>query len=308
MGKISVISLLGMILIIVLYVPSWIFFLLYGFFNIKTYFVSQFLNVLTNFFYLFLALFAIDIFILKGSGEKKLIEYKNIDTNDISVAMPAYNEEKAITKVVKDFSSQKGVKEIIVVDNGSADRTGELARLAGAKVIRLPVNKNYGYGCYEALKHAKGKVVVLTESDASYNAADIKKFLPYLENVDIVLGTRTTEEFINPGAKMDWFLKWGNIFIAKLIQLRFNNRHRLTDVGYGFRAYRYEALQVLLGKVKIFDDRFSPHTLLLALKNNFKIIEVPVSYNERVGKSKITPHKWPSFKLGLKMIWLVIRS
>jgi len=107
----------------------------------------------------------------------------------VSVVIPAYNEEKAIAKVVNSFNLPL-VDEIVVVDNNCTDRTAKFARAAGAVVVQEH-KQGYGYSCRKALESAKGDIIILTESDNTFDAKDMPKLLAYIDDADMVLGTRT---------------------------------------------------------------------------------------------------------------------
>jgi glycosyltransferase involved in cell wall biosynthesis len=223
----------------------------------------------------------------------------------ISVVMPAYNEEEVIEKVVKEFKSIPEVAEIVVVDNNSTDRTAELAKKAGARVVKES-RQGYGFACQTALREAKYDIIFLTESDGTFEAKDVYKFLSYVDDADLVLGTRTTRELIEHNAKMGWFLLWGNLLLAKLIQLRFWVRTRLTDVGCTLRAIRKDALKKIINKFEVGSSEFSPEMIIISLKSNMRVVEIPVNYKVRIGESKITSNFWKSLKVGLKMIKLIL--
>jgi len=223
----------------------------------------------------------------------------------VSVVIPAFNEEEAISEVVRDFRATGLVDEVVVVDNNSTDRTADLAKAAGAKVVK-EVRQGYGWALRRGMAETHGDVVVLAEADNTFAPKDITKFLAYIDDVDMVLGTRLTHELLEKGAKMNWFLRWGNLFIAKLIQLRFWGRTRLTDVGCTFRAIRRPAMQRILPKFRVGGNHFSPEMIVVALKNGLRTVEIPVHYRIRVGQSKITSNKWKAFRLGLRMIRTVL--
>lgn len=225
----------------------------------------------------------------------------------ISVGITAYNEAKGIRTVIKDFKSLGIIDEIVVVDNNSTDGTGDIARKEKVRVV-VEKNQGYGYACMRALREFKGDIIILTEGDGSYEARDAYKLLAYIDDADMVVGTRTTRELLGRGAKMNFMLFWGNIFLAKLIQLRFWRRVRLTDVGHGYRAVCKKSLKGILGSLHAGGSDFSPHMMLVALKAGFRVVEIPVNYNERLGESKITSNNWKSFKLGIRMLRLILFS
>lgn len=221
----------------------------------------------------------------------------------VSVVIPAYNEERAIGKTVKDFSKPY-VDEIIVVDNNSTDRTAKLAKKAGAKVI-LEKKQGYGFAIQRGLREASGDVIIITEADQTFRGNDMKKLLVFIEDADMVVGTRTCMELVSKDANMGLYLRFGNIFIAKALEL-FYGDVRLTDVGCTFRAIKRESLKKIVNKFRVGGSHFSPEMVLEALKSGLKVVEVPVNYGKRVGKGKITSAgKWKAFKVGLRMLWLI---
>ena len=221
----------------------------------------------------------------------------------VSVVIPAYDEEESIARVVKEFSKPY-VDEVIVVDNNSTDRTAELAKRAGARVVK-ETKQGYGYAIQRGLREARGDVIIVTEADCTFVGKDMEKLLAYIGDADMVIGTRTCMQLVDEGANMGIFLRWGNVFIAKVLQFLYGNV-RLTDVGCTFRAIRKEALRKIIDKFKVGGSHFSPEMILEALKANLKVVEIPVNYRKRIGKGKITSaSKFKAFKVGLKMLWLI---
>lgn len=120
--------------------------------------------------------------------------------------------------------------------------------------------------------------------------------------------TRTSMQLVSKDANIGKFLQWGNLFIAKLLQLFYGNV-RLIDVGCTMRAIRKEVLKKIIKKFKVGGSHFSPEMIIEALKANSKVVEIPLNYRKRVGKGKITSAgKWKAFKVGLKMICLILRK
>lgn len=219
--------------------------------------------------------------------------------------MPAYNEEGHISNAIFEFKSVQEVDEIIVVNNNSSDNTKKRALEAGAIVIDEK-RQGYGYACQRALKEATGHYILLVEPDGTFSAHDLKKFLAYGDDFDFVIGTRTSREMIYEGANMGRFLKWGNWGLAKLIEVLFNGPS-LTDVGCTYRLIKRDALERIQDKFSVGGSHFSPEMITLAIKSRIPMIEIPVSYKERKGVSKITGKKWPAFKLGLVMLKTILR-
>ena len=222
----------------------------------------------------------------------------------VSVIIPAFNEEKSISKVVKDFSKPY-VDEIIVIDNDSKDKTAFFAKRTGAKVIK-EMDRGYGFAICRGLKEASGDIIIVTEADQTFLGKDMEKLLSYIDDADIVLGTRSCLELVSKDANMGLYLRFGNIFIAKLIELFYGNV-RLTDVGCTFRAIKKSSLKKIINKFKVGSSHFSPEMIIEALKSRLKVVEIPVNYRKRVGTGKITSAgKWKAFNVGLNMILLII--
>ena len=124
------------------------------------------------------------------------LQSDSISNPKICVTIPSYNEEQAIGKVVTDYKNQKFVESIIVIDNNSSDKTVEIAKQSGAMVVTKNENKGFSHsyvlGLQESLK-TDANIIVITEGDGSYSADDLSKLLPYLENCDMVSGSRQNQ-------------------------------------------------------------------------------------------------------------------
>ncbi len=241
------------------------------------------------------------------SKKTRHLRYEPLKKPAISVGMLAYNDGLSIGGAVRGFKELPEIVNITVIDNNSVDNTASEARKAGAQVVPEPV-QGYGAACIRALTEARkrGNLVCLVEGDQTYIPSDIRKLLSYIENGDLVLGTRTTMELVAPDSQITPIILYGNIFIAKLIQLRYWGTFRLTDVGIGFMLIRPQALDRILPDLKVTGNHFSPHLILTALKHDLKVIECPIAFRKRVGKSKgVGSSMTKGLVNGLKMIWLV---
>jgi glycosyltransferase involved in cell wall biosynthesis len=223
----------------------------------------------------------------------------------VSVVFPAYNEAENIAHAVQDFSSIPAVDEVIVVDNNSRDDTAALAEQAGARVVRES-RQGYGFALRRGMQEATGDLVVLAEPDGTFMAKDLSKLLAYADDFDLVLGTRTTRELIWRQANMGWFLRAGNLVVAKLLQVLFSGPS-LSDCGCTMRLIRREALSRILPHLTVGSSHFLPEMVVLALLSNLRLIEVPVNYRGRVGDSKITGSFKTTVRVGLRMIALILR-
>lgn len=226
--------------------------------------------------------------------------------SSVVFGMPAYNEEAYVSEAVDAFLDHDAVDEVVVVDNNSTDRTAERAEAAGATVVAEP-RQGYGYACQRALAEAneRGEVIGLVEPDGTFVADDVSKLLAYLNDFDFVVGTRTSSELIWEGANMGVFLRWGNWFVAKLLQV-LHNTPSLTDVGCTFRLMNADAYERISEEFSVGGSHFSPEMLVRVAKHDISMIEIPVNYRPRRGKSKITGEFLPALKLGVVMIAFIV--
>ena len=263
----------------------------------------------------------------KADMKQNYLEYLPIINPKISMILIAFNEEPAIEKVVKDFLKQKNVKEVIVVDNHSSDDTVKIATRCGAKVIQKSENKGITHSVFVGLKkslESDCNIISISESDGTHNGYDLERMVKYLDNCDQVVGTRQIQVLCEKENQNGILHVWGNKFLAKLVQLKyFNLRYfgiiELSDVGCMYRCIRKEALERIINEIenvtnkqKLSEKRskFSPIGLLLTLisiENNLKIIELPVTFKQRIGYSKSQSNKkGKAILYGLRFIWLIL--
>jgi len=243
------------------------------------------------------------------------VKWNVIPNHNIVVAMTAFNDETSIYDAVREFRSQPDVKEVVVVNNNSSDLTRERAVAAGARVVDEP-SQGYGHACMRGLREAltfpKVNVVALAEGDMTFNGKDLAKIVPYLDNVDLVVGTRTTRDLVDEDSQMDWFYAWGNMFLARMVEAKFFDFKRwggvrLTDVGCTMRAIRAAALRNIIDELEVGGNHFSPHMLMTAIANKLRVVEVPITFRRRWGVSKgAGSNRLKGFWVGLRMIWHIV--
>jgi glycosyltransferase involved in cell wall biosynthesis len=222
----------------------------------------------------------------------------------VAVVFPAYNEGENIRHAVEDFLGQKWVDGVIVVDNNSKDNTA--AEVKKTKATLITENKQgYGNAIRGGLAVVDADLIVIAEPDGTFQGKDILKLLAYSDDFEMVLGTRTAKELIREGANMGPFLKWGNWFLGKMIEVLFNGPN-LTDVGCTMRLIRKDSLKKIQNQFTVGSSHFSPEMMILAIINKLNVIEISVNYRQRVGTSKITGETLPAFKLGLVMMKCII--
>ena len=224
----------------------------------------------------------------------------------IGVVFPAYDEEQNIVSAVEDFFSTGAVDEIIVVDNNSKDRTAKLVRNKTKARLVSESKQGYGAALTRGLKESRTDLVILAEPDGTFLGRDVLKLLAYAEDFDLVLGTRTSKLLIWSGANMEWFLRFGNIAVAKLLEVLFNTP-QLTDCGCTLRLGRRDKLPLFVDRLTVTGSHFLPEMVILARRAGLSMLEIPVNYRTRIGESKITGKLKGAFKTGVRMIWLIIK-
>ncbi len=221
----------------------------------------------------------------------------------ISLIIPSRNEEQTIAAVIQDALPH--VDEVMVVDNRSTDQTVEAALSAGARVERVNL-KGYGDTIRHGLDHATGDILIVMEADYSFRAKDLGKFLEYIKDADMVIGTRTTRQLIEQGANMNGWLRLGNLIVAKLVELLWwESEPRFTDVGCTYRAIWKEAYQKIRNDLHSTGPEFSLEMMIKMLKYKQRILEIPISYYPRLGGISKHSNQWFGiFKTAARMLHL----
>jgi NDP-sugar pyrophosphorylase family protein len=228
-----------------------------------------------------------------------------IDSTRISIVIPCYNEAASIAQVIRDFSPHSD--EVIVMDNNSVDGSAEIARSLGATVYSHAL-AGYGDALKQGMDRASGEILILVEADGTFRSKDLGKFLEFLKDSDMAIGTRTTREMIEQGANMNGLLRWGNVLAGKFIEaLWWGHEPRFTDVGCTYRAIWQESYQRIRPHLTRADAAFSPEMMIEMLRANGRVIEIPVSYYGRKGgESKHSGSLAHSILTGLKMLGLIL--
>jgi glycosyltransferase involved in cell wall biosynthesis len=206
----------------------------------------------------------------------------NHDHVRVSVIIPTRNEASAIGRVLADIPGDL-VTEVIVVDASSTDGTPDVARQMGAQVIHEP-RRGYGRACLTGLANAKDPdIVVFLDGDYSDRPSELPILLaPILEGrADITLGSRLHER-LSAGA-LPWHQALGNRLAAGLIRLLYGLQ--ISDLG-PFRAGRAEVLRALALEETTYG--WAVEMILKGALAGYRVVEVPVSYYPRIGKSKIS--------------------
>lgn len=201
----------------------------------------------------------------------------------VAAVIPALDEEAAIAGVVEGID-RTVVRDVVLADNGSADRTAEVARNAGARVVEAP-SLGYGAACWAAIEalHEDVEIVVFIDGDGSVDPTSLPPLLdPLLRNqADLAIGWRSPE-LTEPGAVSPQ-QRIGNAIAVALIQLL--HGHRYHDLG-PFRAIRRDLLDRIAMKDRGYG--WTAEMQVRALQENARVVEVPVRTKRRIGRSKIS--------------------
>ena len=219
----------------------------------------------------------------------------------VSVVIPTHNERQAIGRVLADLPSNL-VTEVIVVDSSSSDQTPEIAATMGARVIQES-RRGYGQACLTGLAAAESPdVVVFLDGDYSDRPSELPILLePIIDGrADITLGSRLHER--RSAAALPWHQTLGNRIAACLIRLLYGLQ--ITDLG-PFRAGRTEVLRALALEETTYG--WAVEMILKGALGGYRVVEVPVSYYPRIGKSKISGTVKGTLGAGWFIMSLIVR-
>jgi glycosyltransferase involved in cell wall biosynthesis len=200
-----------------------------------------------------------------------------MDNLEISVVIPCLNEERSIGTVVRrarrTLEAMGVVGEVIVADNGSTDRSVEIARAEGARVVHVPF-RGYGSALQGGIQAAKGRYIVIGDADGSYDFGEMPALIaPLREGYDLVIGSRFLGTIL-PGA-MRWTSRIGNPIVTALLNGLFGLR--VTDSQSGMRAFTREAYRRL--RLHATGMEFASEMLIQAARAGLRIAEVPITFH-----------------------------
>jgi glycosyltransferase involved in cell wall biosynthesis len=218
----------------------------------------------------------------------------------VSVIIPALNEERALPAVLAELPP--GVDQVVVVDNGSTDRTAQVALRAGARVVK-ELQRGYGAACLRGLAAIDPcDVVVFLDGDHSDHPEELPRLIEPLARgqADFVLGSRLLGK--REAGAMPPQSVWGNRLACFLMSVLFGVRY--TDLG-PFRAIRRDALE----RLGMHDRNFgwTVEMQIKAARAGLRIREVPVPYRRRIGQSKISGTVMGTIQAGYKIIYTIVR-
>lgn len=223
----------------------------------------------------------------------------------IDVIIPAYNEEKSISNVIRDIPGDM-VRNIVVCNNNSSDKTKEKALEAGAVVVDQP-RKGYGSAClkgmdYVAEQEVLPDIIVFLDGDYSDHPEEMSEIVRPIanEDYDMVIGSRALGDLEKGAMQVQQI--FGNWLATSLIKLIYG--YVFTDLG-PFRAIKYNSLMAL--KMEDKDFGWTVEMQVKAAKQGMKCTEVPVRYRRRIGVSKVSGTLKGTILAGHKILWTIFK-
>lgn len=221
----------------------------------------------------------------------------------IDVLIPAFNERASLPRVLADLPRER-LRRLVVVDNASTDGTGALAAATGAEVLREE-RPGYGSACLcgiHFLAEDPPDVLVFLDADYSDHPEELPRLVRPIADgeADLVIGSRILGER-QRGALLPQ-ARFGNWLACRLIHLLYGRR--FTDLG-PFRAIRWDALERL--EMRDRDFGWTAEMQVKAARRGMRVVEVPVSYRRRIGRSKITGTVRGTVLAGYKIVWTILR-
>jgi glycosyltransferase involved in cell wall biosynthesis len=218
----------------------------------------------------------------------------------VALIIPALDEEAAIRGTLEALP-RGALAQIIVVDNGSRDRTAEQARTAGAQVVLEP-HRGYGRACLAGIAaiDPRVEVVAFMDADGSDDPADLPRLVAALDQADMAIGSRVHGAEAGSLAPMQ---RAGNRLATFLLSVLYGAR--CTDLG-PFRAIRRDALERL--SMRDLNFGWTIEMQIKARRANLRVVELPVAYRRRRGgRSKVSGSLRGSILAGAKILWTILR-
>lgn len=223
-----------------------------------------------------------------------------IDAGPLRVIIPCLDEEPAIGQIVAALRRSLDARDrVIVVDNGSRDRTAEVALAAGAEVVAEP-RRGYGRACLAGVRAAGDGIAVFLDGDGADHPEDLSRVVSPVRagSADLVVGARRDRE----SGSMTALQRFGNRLATSLIG--WTCGAEVTDLG-PMRAIRVDTLLALEPHAGTYG--WSTEMTVKALRAGYRYVEIPVRYRRRIGVSKVSGTVSGSVRAGVRILWTAVR-
>lgn len=203
---------------------------------------------------------------------------------DLSIVIPSFNEElrlpATLERIAGYLSTLGGETEILVVDDGSKDRTAAVAEsfrrtLPTLRVISNGVNRGKGFSVRRGMLEARGRVVLFTDADLSAPIDEAPKLIEALQNYDVAIGSRALDRGLITVHETR-FREFAGIVFNRIVRVIL--RLPFVDTQCGFKAFRRERCQILFEQQRIERFGFDPELLYLARHHGLRTVEIPVRW------------------------------
>jgi glycosyltransferase involved in cell wall biosynthesis len=208
---------------------------------------------------------------------------------EISIIIPAYNEElrlpKSLERIRAYLDAKRISSEVIVVDDGSSDGTvqfmeSQIAAWPGLRLVKNPGNRGKGYSVRHGTLEAQGKVVLFTDADLSAPIEEADKLLAALATHDVAIGSRAMDRSLIV-VHQPWTREIAGMVFNTIVRVVLGLN--IEDTQCGFKAFRREKSQIIFQQQRIERFGFDPELLFLAKRNGLTIAEVPVRWANAEG-------------------------
>jgi dolichyl-phosphate beta-glucosyltransferase len=203
---------------------------------------------------------------------------------DLSIVIPSYNEELrlpvTLSRIAAYVGSSNREVEVIVVDDGSRDRTISVAesfrnKIPSLRVVSNGENRGKGYSVRHGMREARGGIVLFTDADLSAPIEELEKLLPAMENHDVAIGSRAVDRSLIT-VHESRFREFAGIIFNKIVRLIL--RLPFVDTQCGFKLFRREACRIIFDQQRIERFGFDPELLYLARHHGLRAVEIPVRW------------------------------
>lgn len=198
----------------------------------------------------------------------------------VSIVVPALNEEAAVGPLIESIRALGIDAEIVIVDDGSSDKTGEIAASMGARVVRHPINCGYGKSIKDGVSFATNDTIVLTDADGTYPVDRIPDLLAsYGHGLDMVVGAR------QGAAYHGTFLKMPARFFFKML-VEFTTGRHIPDINSGMRVFSKKTVEPFFPDI-CNGFSFTTTITLIYMLTGKMVSYIPIAYSKRIGRSKV---------------------